>query len=78
MLTGVTAAVAYLINHLTFKADIKQVRDAAKQVAREPGCRSPDPDDYNKLHDLLEDMKGQDGKVSWDALMEAWREVLCK
>jgi RHS repeat-associated protein len=60
------------------KADIKQVQDAARTVSREPGCRPPTPDDYEKVHEIIKGQKGPDGKVPYSVLLDAWRQVLCE
>jgi hypothetical protein len=77
---GIAAAELYAAYRIyqTKKTDIKQVRDAARQVSMEPGCRPPNPEDFNKVHAIIEHQKGPGGKVSYDVLLEAWREVLCK
>ena len=80
---AVGATVGYLIKLgadwiYATKADIKQVRDAARTVSHEPNCRPPTPDDYAKVHDIIKDQKGPDGKVPFEVLLDAWRQVLCK
>jgi len=52
------------------KADIKQNRDAANQVGREEGCRSPTPDDFDTAHEMMEAEKGPNGLVPYDVLLE--------
>jgi hypothetical protein len=52
-----------------YKSDNKQVRDAARQVGKEPNCRPPEADDFNAVHKIIESQKGPDGKVPWDTLM---------
>jgi RHS repeat-associated protein len=59
------------------KADLKQVRDAGRSVGREDGCRAPEPDDFELVHEILKDLKGPNGNVTWEDLLDAWREVLC-
>ncbi len=65
-------------NWLAYKEDIQQNLDAARIVSREPGCRAPEPDDFNTVHEIIQEQKGPDGLVSWETLLEAWREVLCQ
>jgi RHS repeat-associated protein len=59
------------------KRDVKQARDAGKQVGRERGCRSPEPDDFETAHDMMESEKGPNGMVTYEQLLEIWREILC-
>ena len=30
------------------------------------------------VHEIIKDQKGPNGKVSWEDLLQAWREVLCQ
>jgi hypothetical protein len=81
VLTGVTLATVYVIDQIIqrHKADIAQVRAAARQVSREENCRRDlRPGDFDRVHEIIKDQKGPDGKVPYDALLAAWREVLCE
>lgn len=71
------AYVGWLIYEYS-KSDIKQVRDAARIVGKEPNCRPAEPEDFNTVQEMIKDSKGPDGKVPWETLLEAWREVLCE
>jgi hypothetical protein len=88
---GVVGAVAAVLIHnsqrvaalpstsiVFVKADIKQVRQAGSQVSREKGCRPPGPGDFEIVHEIIKDQKGPNGKVPYEKLLEAWREVLCR
>jgi hypothetical protein len=59
------------------KSDVKQNRQAANQVSKEPGCRAPQPEDFETVHEMIKDLKGPNGLVTWEQLLNAWREVLC-
>ncbi|MEW5980490.1 MAG: RHS repeat-associated core domain-containing protein, partial [Acidobacteriota bacterium] len=59
------------------KADIAQFDAAGKQVSREPGCRAPEPGDGRRVHDILRRQKLRGDKVTYEELLDAWRQVLC-
>jgi len=79
VVTAVGVAAVYAIGQViqASKADIRQNRAASRQVAREQGCRPPTDDDYEHVHEIIKDQKGPDGKVSYEVLLNAWRQVLC-
>jgi RHS repeat-associated protein len=59
------------------KADVRQFAAAGKQVGREPGCRPPTNADFEVVHEIIKDLKDATGKVSYEDLLDAWRQVLC-
>jgi hypothetical protein len=59
------------------KTDITQNRQAAQQVSKEPGCRKPTPQDFETVHEILKAQKSKGETVTYDDLLDAWREVLC-
>ena len=74
--TGVaaTAAVGYWI--YMAGQDLAQVRAAGGEVAREPGCRKPEPRDFDRLHEILRSQKQKGDMVSYDTILEAWRGLV--
>jgi hypothetical protein len=72
---GAAAAVGYTI--YMAGRDLRQVRNAAREVSREEGCRQPANDDYERVLEVIADQKGPNGMVPYDVLLDAWREVLC-
>ncbi|MBX9602273.1 MAG: hypothetical protein K2X35_14795, partial [Bryobacteraceae bacterium] len=77
---GVTVATAYVIySAWTYlKEDIKQNRDAARQVSKEPGCRSPTPRDYERAEQEMRRHKSKGETLSYEELLEIWRDILCR
>ena len=80
VVAGAALGIVYLIDQILqrSKADIKQNRQAAQQVSKEKGCRDPEPADFDTVHEVLKDLKGPNGKATYDELLDAWRSVLCK
>ncbi len=59
------------------KADVRQNGAAAQQVGREDGCRPPNINDFRRVHDALQKLKSRGETMTYEDLLEAWREVLC-
>lgn len=76
--SGVAAATAAGALIFATKRGNEQVSQAAKIISREAGCRPPNPGDFERVHEYIKDQKGTNGKVDFEVLLDAWREVLCK
>jgi hypothetical protein len=61
------------------QASVKQVGQAGNQVGREPWCRPPRGDDFDKVYKIIKAGKlgPADHSQTYEEILEAWREVLC-
>jgi RHS repeat-associated protein len=75
---GIYLGAKALTNVYASQRGNEQVKQSGAQVAREPGCRAPTPGDFEILHEAIRELKGRNGKVTYEQLLEEWREILCK
>ena len=68
-----------LILFMALKEDLRRFRALGQQVGRERGCRPPEPDDLDRVHDYLTSIKlgAHDPNVTNSDIREAWRAILC-
>jgi hypothetical protein len=62
---------------LAIVPDVQQFAAAGQQVGREKGCRPPENKDFRRVHDAIQKLKNTGETVTYEDLLEAWREVLC-